>query len=141
MNIIALTEKALEEKNKTFLQSEFNFDQLLRFVRRQCEAFPDDAVTRADIFRRGRAAKKERFLEATISAKHSKLGHGGHKRDGRSAGKLLTIHRRIIKGTLHEMAEEALATIIAAKRICEILTVLEGTTRMPRYEGGETIHE
>jgi hypothetical protein len=36
-----------------------------------------------------------------------------------------TASRRIIKGDLKEMAEEALAVILAAKRVAEIFTVME----------------
>lgn len=137
MNIFTLSEKALEEKHKRFMDSDFDFDRMIHFIRGQCDSFPDGSAAHPDIFQRGRAKQKEKFLEAVIKVRQSTLGHGGHagsKRRSftggvitvkRNSNKWITAHRRIIKGTLHEMAEEALATIVAAKRIAEILTVLE----------------
>lgn len=120
--IFTYTDEALNEIHERFLESDFTFDELKREVERQCRLFPESARAKPSFFKRGRKSKKENWFEGDIQAMQSSLKCGGV---ARTSWPWVVIHKRLIQGELKEMAREAFNLILAAKKISEVLTVLE----------------
>ena len=137
MSIFASTDAALAERHRKFVETDFTFEDLTRELLRQCAEFPKGSRARPSFLKRGRKAQGVNYYEATIEVDQSALGPGGKVRGSYMSGGIRTrkktafaprsfcASRRIVKGELKEMAEEALAVILAAKRVAEIFTVME----------------
>lgn len=122
-NIFAHADSAAEQLAAQFQQRDFTYDDLLAEISNWCRAFPKEGPAWPEAYRRGK----------TSGVAHPVLGlqirikiRGALRRNGRE----YVVHDRMIDGhtfSLKEMAKEAFATILAAKKIAEALTVLEET--------------
>ena len=82
----------------------------------------EGARAKPSFFKRGRKAKKENWFEADIQAMQSSLKCGGL---ARTSWPWVVIHKRMIQGNLKEIARGCFNMVMAAKKIAEVLTVLE----------------
>lgn len=122
MTIFVFTDEALAEIHEKFLATDFTFEELKNEIQRQCDLFPATARAKPSFFKRGRKAQKDNWFEGDIQAMQSSIKCGGAVR---TCWPWVVIHKRMIKGDLKEIARNSFNLILAAKRISEVLTVLE----------------
>lgn len=122
MTIFVFTDEALAEKHEAFLATDFTFDQLKKELQRQCDLFPETARAKPSFYKRGRKSKKENWFEGDILAMQGSLKCGGVPRE---CWPWVSLHKRLIQGDLKQIARNAFNLILAAKKISEILTVME----------------
>ncbi len=129
MNILTLTDKALEEQHDKILKEDLDYEAMTDKLFQQCKAFEGLKLI-PDFMIRGKG-KESKYIEFWISMVQSKIGPGGKRRVpglwGPPKEKKVVVHRRIIKGTPKEMASMAFKIIREAKKAAEVFTVLEET--------------
>ena len=120
MSIFSFPDDIIEKKYSNCKFS--TFEDLKNELEKQVGTFPSGARIVPVVLKRGRVSKKENYFEITIKASTATLAPNMKPRCLRE---WVVIHRRLITGTIDQMAKEALAIIFATKQMSEILTVLE----------------
>jgi hypothetical protein len=133
-DIFAIPDRMLEKQHKKLL-AKLNdkifdgnraYDAIISTLQAECNRFPNTSMAWPSVLKRkGNAIELQIKIVNTLSHPNGAKYQQSMQYYGRPPA--VVAHRRIVDGSLYEMAEQSLAIIRATKTISEVLTALEAT--------------
>lgn len=133
-DIFAVPDKVLEKQHQKLLtrlndkifDGDRAYDTVISTLQAECNRFPNTSMAWPSVLKRkGNVIELQIKIVNTLSHPNGAKYQQSMQYYGKPPA--VVAHRRIVDGSLYEMAEQSLAIIRATKTISEVLTALEAT--------------